>query len=218
MGLSNAAAIKWAGYSSVSPNAVDTQAYRISHHPGVQQAILEESQKLMRREGPKSIRTLVEIRDNKKNEPKDRTKAAIELLNRSGFHAISQHNVNVEHHLSEAETDRRILLAAKELGLSETEARKMLVAPGDFEKNSAGVYELAEAPKPEASPQQQRNNERRSARRKMSPEEAAADKERVRAEHAERLRKEYAAHQTTVTDAEFEEVEPDPLADLVDVL
>jgi hypothetical protein len=215
-GRNNTDAARMAGYSE---NGVDVAAHRLAHHPGIQAAILEEGQKLLRSQGPKSILTLVEIRDNLQNEAKDRMKAAVELLNRSGFTAVTQHNISVEHSLSEGEKDRRILALAAELGLSPAEAQKMLVSPQDMQRNAQGVYDLPTEPSPELPAeelaQRDRTNERRKTLRHMSPAEKQAAKAAARAEQAERLRQEYAAAQ--VTDAEFEET-GDPLADLADVL
>ena len=86
-GLTDLAAARAAGFRD--PNRY---AWHVAHNEGVQDAILEEGRKLMRSHGPKSILTLVEIRDNTELNAKDRLKAAIELLNRSGFHAVSEHH------------------------------------------------------------------------------------------------------------------------------
>jgi hypothetical protein len=219
LGINNTEAARMAGYSATSPTVLSVTAHRLAHTASVQAALVEESRKLLRSEGAKSVLTLVALRDDPEIDPKTRLKAAVEIANRAGLHAVSESHLTVEHHLSEAETDRRILALAAELWLSPDQAQKMLVAPADMARNAAGVFELTPAvPKPEASPQQKHANERRRARRKMSSEEAAADKAAVRAEHAERLRREYQEAQATVTDAEYTEVEPDPLADLADVL
>ncbi len=141
LGLNDTAAYAAAGFAPDRGHA-----HRLAHDERVQAAILEEGRKLMRAHGPKSILTLVEIRDNVEANDKDRIKAAIELLNRSGFHAVSEHHEHQHHYLSETEQDRRILALCAELGLSPDEARKMLVAPADFERNAEGVFELPAAP------------------------------------------------------------------------
>src|SRR5258706_148469 len=123
-GCSNAEATRLAGYSTRSENAVSVMAHQLAHNERIQAAILEEGSKLMRTEGPKSIRVLVEIRDNKKADDKVRMKAAVELLNRSGFQATTQHLVSVEHSLSDGEKDRRIIALCAELGIGKEEAQK----------------------------------------------------------------------------------------------
>lgn len=227
-GLSARQAAKFAGSQATTSASLGQTAYQLSHHPGVQQAIEEESRKLMRREAPRSIRTLIEIRDDKAASNKDRLKAAEMLLNRAGMNAVSESRLTVEHHnLSDAEKDREILRLAKELGLGEAEAQKLLIAPDDFKQNAEGVFEIAKPePKP-MEPRRETENETRRRRRSMTPEEIAEDKARVRAAHRESKKqwfdefwKQRRTGEAGVTDAEFEEVTPetDPLADLRNVL
>ena len=138
-GLSDVDAAQAAGYAEKS--AYD-HTWRIAQRDDVQAAILEVGKALLRGEGARSIRVMVQLRDNQAVKPEVRLKAAIELANRAGFHAVSESNLNVHHSLSEAEMDRRILALAAEMGMTETEARKMLIAPAEFRKNAAGVYEI----------------------------------------------------------------------------
>src|SRR5579872_2043027 len=84
LGMTSIDAAKAAGYSARSPHALGVVGSRLAHDDRIQAAILEEGQKLMRSEGPKSVHVLVAIRDDKQAAPKDRLKAATELLNRSG--------------------------------------------------------------------------------------------------------------------------------------
>lgn len=210
-GLTDTEAAKFAGYQlpRLYPNGFK-QAYRVAHHPAVQEAILEEGRKLMRAEGAKSIRTLVEIRDDEQVDAKDRMKAAIELLNRSGFHAVSEHHMSVEHHLSEGEMDRRMLSLAAELGLPEAEARKLLIAPTELKKNAEGIYEPEQNPEPkEVAPSTVRTRRFR-ARQRMAPEEAAADKAKARAEQSKRAKAEYKEAQRR---QEIIDVETAPIDD-----
>jgi hypothetical protein len=198
MGLSNVAAAKFAGYSDRSPNAADVNAYRLSHDQRIQDAILEEGRKLMRGEGAKSILTLVQLRDNPQIEAKDRIKCAVELLNRSGFNAVSEHHEHHHVHMSESEQDARILALCAELGLSPDEAKKMLIAPADMTRNAAGIFDLTPTePTPEPTPQRVRKTELQRIRRNASPEELQAHKEQIRADRVERLRSERAEHQAT---------------------
>lgn len=161
LGLTNTEAARLAGYSQRSPHSLEVTASQIAH-PRVQAALLEEGQKLMRSEGPKSIRTLVEIRDDKSATTADRAKAATELLNRSGFHAATQHNISVEVSLTDAQKDERILLLAKELGLVEGEARKLLIAPDKV--IDAEFTEVTPAPELSAEEQARRARQRSSPR------------------------------------------------------
>jgi len=215
-GLSNADAALAAGYS---PATASMQGSQIAGNPAVQAAILEEARKVIRSEAPRSVATLVAIRDDAEASPRDRIKCAQLLMDRGGLAAVVESHLTVTHQLSESEQDRKILQLAAELGLGPDQAKLLLVSPGDFFQNAEGVYELAgQEPKAEPSPQQHRNNETKRHRRVMTREEREADKERVRAEYAERMRQQY--WQGQATDAEFEELAPTEanLDDLKDVL
>lgn len=135
LGLNDMQAARFAGYADVNAHA-----YHVAHREDVQAAILEEGRKLMRTQGPASIHTLVAIRDDAEQAGRDRLKAAVELLNRAGFHAISEHHEHSHQHLTEGQMDKRILALAAELGMAPEEAKKMLIAPAEFKKNSQGVF------------------------------------------------------------------------------
>lgn len=188
-GLSNTDAAEKAGYSSRSPHALEVVGSRLAHEDRIQSAILEEGQKLMRSEGPKSVHTLVAIRDDKTAAPKDRLKAATELLDRSGFHAVTEHNVSVEHRLSDDEKDARMLALCAELGIDPTQAAKVLIAPADAKSVAARYENVLDAEFEEIEPareltdeerkveaKRERDNETRRLRRAMTPDELKAHK------------------------------------------
>jgi len=128
-GLSNRRAAQVAGYSATNDNVLDQSAYRLSHDPRIIAAIHEETKKLMHSEGANSIRVVVSIRDDLTADAPVRLKAALALMDRSGFNAVSEQRVSVEHTMSDAEMDRRILMLCSELGIGDAEARKMLIDP-----------------------------------------------------------------------------------------
>jgi phage terminase small subunit len=200
-GLSNTDAAEKAGYSSRSPHALETVGSRLAHDDRIQAAILEEGQKLMRSEGPKSVHTLVAIRDDKTAAPKDRLKAATELLDRSGFHSVTEHNVSVEHRLSDEEKDRRMLALCAELGMSPTDAQKLLIAPSKAQLVEAGTFqdaEFEEVHEPteaerKAAAKRERDNELRRARKNLTPEERRERTARTRKELSDRLKAQHAA-------------------------
>jgi hypothetical protein len=188
-GQPNHEAARMAGYSAASPHALSVVASRLAHDERVQSALLEEGQKLMRSEGPKSVHTLVEVRDDKRNAAKDRIKAATELLDRSGFHALSEHHLTVEHHLSDEQKDARIMALAAEMGLSQDEARKLLIAPGKEQASIVDAeFEVVQPP----DPQRERENDLQRKRRARSPEERAAHKEQLRQQRSERAKQRLA--------------------------
>jgi hypothetical protein len=181
-GMSNTNAAKAAGYSASTRESLRSNAYRLAHDGNIQNAIQEETRKLMRAEGPRSVRTLITIRDNPKSEDKDRLKAAVELMNRGGLNAVSEHHVVVEN-LTDAQKDQRILALARELGLPDTEAQKLLIDRADVV--DAEFTEVEPEPTPEQLARVERyhrlnENEKHNAREAMTPEELAAHREAVR--------------------------------------
>lgn len=130
-GCNAAEAARKSGYSNVKKGVAKVTAYRLVHTPAIVAAIQEEARKVMATEGPRSIKTLIELRDDKKGEAKDRLKAAVELLNRGGLNAVSEGHIRVDHHvrLTDAQKDARIISLAKELGLTSSETQKLLVDP-----------------------------------------------------------------------------------------
>ena len=190
-GCSNAEAARRAGYSKAKPGDAKVTAYRLAHTDEIQAAIIEESRKVISSEGPRSIKTLVDIRDDKTKEAKDRIKAAIELLNRGGLNAVSEHHLTVEHHMTDAQKDQRILALCQELGLPETAARKLLIAPDTIDAEFTEV-------EPEKTPEQierakrfARDNELRRLRSTMTPEELAAHKQKMRDNRRAELKARY---------------------------
>lgn len=202
IGANNTRAAQLAGYSDASAKGLNVTGHRLGHDPRVQAAILEESHKLMRSEGPNSIRTLVSLRDDAEVEPKDRIKCAVELLNRSGFHAITESIAHVEHHLSDREKDARILALCAELGIAADEARKMLIAPAASKDAIDAAYEVVPAEPPrelteeekQEAAKREHENEQRRARRAMTPEELAEHKAKMQRERIERSKREHAEH------------------------
>lgn len=192
-GLNDSNAARAAGFAE---SVAGHMAHQIAHREDVQRAVEEECRKLMKSEGPKSILTLVSIRDDKTAKAADRIKASTELLNRAGLHAITEHHEHQHAHVSEAEMDRRILALAAELGMSPDQAKLMLIAPSDFTKNADGVFEITPAEPPQLStdPRQVAKREARRRRAGMTPEEIEADKRRIQADRAEQLRRERAEH------------------------
>ena len=198
-GLSQIEAGRQAGFSARSPHALDVQSSRLAHDDRIQAAILEEGQRLMRTQGPKSIHTLVAIRDSKTASDKDRMAAAKDLLDRSGFHAISEQKVSVEHSLSDAEVDRRLAAIFAARGLDPAEGAKLLSDPAkgkDIIDAEYSEVEPAREPTPEEIAAQRvrdHENEMRNRRRAMSPEELAAHKAQKRQERSERAKLKHQA-------------------------
>jgi hypothetical protein len=91
-------------------------------------------------------------------------------LNRSDFSAVTQHNISVEHHMTDTERDRRIIALCNELGLPETEARKMLISPDKIQDAEFRVLEPEgelQAPPTEATAKRERKNDLLRERRRL---------------------------------------------------
>jgi hypothetical protein len=112
-GLSQAKAFEAAGYAPDPSNA-----YKLARKPGIQAALLELGHQVLRLSGADAIRVLGKLMLDASVEPKDRISCAKIILDRSGFIAVTKHEVAVEHHLSEAEVDRKLNQLAQELGLA----------------------------------------------------------------------------------------------------
>jgi phage terminase small subunit len=210
-GSNRAEAARRAGYSRNKQENAKVVAYGLWRRGDVQAAILEESRKVLRSEGPKSIRTLAEIRDNKTNEAKDRIKAAESLLNRGGLNSVSEHHHVVEHTLTDEQRDRRILSLARELGLSDGEAAKLLMAPENVV--DAEFVEVPKTPEQvERAERYERNNEReqQTARAAMTPEERERHKQAMRETRSLVAKARYEAAQEVqdweITEGEADEV------------
>lgn len=204
-GCSNAEAARKAGYSKNQPADAKVTGYQLAHQENIQAAIIEESRKVICSEGPRSIQTLVAIRDDKTKDAKDRLKAAIELLNRGGLNAVSEHHLTVEHKMTDAQKDQRILALCQELGIPQTEARKMLIAPDVIDAEFAEVPPAAPVTEKQAARRARlpRDNELRRKRQKMTPENLAAHKKAMRETRRATAKVRYAqAQQPRQTDIE----------------
>ena len=200
-GMSRARAAEASGYAADTPDLAKVTGYRLEHDPRIQDAIAELARGLMRSEGPRSIRTLVAVRDDPKAKHSDKIKAAEALLDRCGLGAISQHQHVVEHRLSEDQLDRRILELAKELGLGAEEAKKLLVDQSkviDAEFAEVAPAEPAEPPTAEQIAERERmdrENVRRRELRNATPEDKARLIAEAKAQRIAEQKAKYAAAQ-----------------------
>ncbi len=99
----NTLAAEMAGYSGTQGSR-KVQAYRLIHNPKVLAAIREEGERRLRSGAILGASVLIEIASDTMH--KDRFKAAVELLNRSGLLVETQHRVIVENDTRSAEQIR----------------------------------------------------------------------------------------------------------------
>lgn len=206
-----------AGYSDSSRATLSAQGHNLAHDPRVQAAILEESQKLIRTSGPMAIGVLVKIAKDETAANRDRVKAATEILNRGGFHAVSQHNVTVTHQ-TESEKEREIAALCAELGLDQNAQQKLLgkVIEAEF----VIVDPPSEiAPKVSASGRKITNPARTAEDRardrlhkRETPEEKAARRAVTREQQRAKAKAEYQAA-AALRGEDPPAAEPDPLED-----
>jgi hypothetical protein len=138
-GMTNAQAAIAAGYSEHSASSWGAQ---LAAREDVKAAMTAECRTIMHVLAPLAIRTVEDVMSDPQH--KDRLKAAAMILDRTGLHAVTETHSHTHQHLSEAEMDKRILALCAELGMSPDEAKKMLIAPAEFKKNSKGVFEATE--------------------------------------------------------------------------
>ena len=128
-GATHEAIARRAGYSASTSNSLKVQAHDNFASERVIAALHEEASKRLRSSAVLGASVLVEIAQDKGH--KDRLRAAEALLNRIGFHELSEHRVSVQHSdatgkaLTEriAEIARRLGVdPAKLLGVNAVEA------------------------------------------------------------------------------------------------
>ncbi|HEX3920064.1 MAG TPA: hypothetical protein VHW60_22225 [Caulobacteraceae bacterium] len=118
-GCSNAAAAQLAGYAG-NADVLKAQGWKLAHDDRVQAAMLEEARKYIRDSSVMAIDIIIEIARNPEVDPKDRLKAAVELLNRGGLNAVSEHKVTVERTLDDEALVERVKMFAGRLGIDAT--------------------------------------------------------------------------------------------------
>jgi membrane protein involved in colicin uptake len=103
------------------------------------------------------------------------------MMDRAGHSATLQSHLTVEHKLDEAQLDARIIAICAELGISESEAQKLLIDPSKIVDAEFSEVPRELTPKEiAAQAERDRENERRKELRRASPEERARLKREAR--------------------------------------
>lgn len=105
-----------AGYEG-NGNSLKVTAHRLAHDDRVQAAIIEEARKRLTTGTIAAVSYLVDVITSKAALDKDRLKAAQMLLDRGGIHAITEHNVKVEHTDNRSEKLAKLVVLAKAQGV-----------------------------------------------------------------------------------------------------
>lgn len=115
-----------AGYSATSRNSITVYSHRLMKDERILAAMNEEAGKRLKTGGLIGVAAVVKIALNESH--KDHLKAALALMNRTGFHELSEHKITVDD--KRPQTKREIIEATKnvlaELGMSADEASKFL--------------------------------------------------------------------------------------------
>lgn len=110
-------AAEQAGYSTESRGSLKVQAHRLWHDARIQEAIDEVGKRQFKGMVPFAIKTLALVRDNPQASGAERTKAAQLILDRGGFHGVTEHKMVVEHIADDPDQMKRIAAMAAMLGL-----------------------------------------------------------------------------------------------------
>jgi len=103
-GQNHSRAAAMAGSKASNPKSLAVSAHGLAHHPRVQAAMLEEASKHLGRMSLVATATVLDVLTNLQTEPKTRLKAAEMILDRTGLHSKSEHNINVTHDVGDRAT------------------------------------------------------------------------------------------------------------------
>lgn len=117
-GINHTRAALAAGYGNNNMDSASVQGHRLAHDDLILAAIHEESYRRLRSGAIMAVQTVLEVCNDRTAENKDRLKAAEMLMNRSGLHAVTEHNVKVERHdMTDEGMIKKIKLLAEKQGL-----------------------------------------------------------------------------------------------------
>jgi phage terminase small subunit len=135
-GCSYARAAREAGYSDVADGA-KVRGHHAAHNPAVQLAIREEAGKRLNSLSVVAATVMMDIMLDEAGDPKTKLKAAAAVLDRTGFAAAQ--NINVNKHVTDdsgAAIMARIKQLAEKHGL---DAQKLLGGPGPVDAEFSEV-------------------------------------------------------------------------------
>ena len=113
-GLDATKAAAAAGYTG-DRKTLKSTGWKLAHDTKVQEALREEASKLIRTHSVMAVGVMAEIAQDRHAAPRDRLRAAAELLNRGGL--SSEHKIVVEERASRADQIREAYRMAKGLGV-----------------------------------------------------------------------------------------------------
>lgn len=128
-----------AGYGNGNVESASVQGHRLAHDETILAAIHEEAHRRLRSGAVMAVQTLLEIANDQTAKHGDRLKAVEMLLNRSGLHAVTEHNIKVERHdVTDEGMIKRITLLAQKQGLDPAKllGSAGVVLEGEFQEVS----------------------------------------------------------------------------------
>jgi hypothetical protein len=126
-GGSGADAAALAGYKHANRQTLRSAASSLLRDERVQAAIHEESIKQLRADGPMALGVLRSIAKDKGVAPRDRIRAATEILSRGGFHATTEQHIQVDlTSMTDEELRRSALKIATDLGFDDAHKARLL--------------------------------------------------------------------------------------------
>lgn len=131
-----------AGYSTINNNTLAQGAYRLWHNPKIQAAIHEYAETGMHSLIPAAIAAMEEILKDKGH--KDYAKAAMTILDRTGFHATTEQRVVKVSDDSKLGKIERLVSLAKQMGI---DPKVLIGRASDVSAADMKVIEHWEAPK-----------------------------------------------------------------------
>jgi len=197
-----------AGYSPVTGNrnSLAVIGSTLARDERIAAACREELAKVRDAEASNSFHVLIRLRDDPCVDASVRRKCAIDILDRSGWGATSQHNINVVHE-TKPKTSEDIINEIRELGKNAGWTPKMIELSINhcYVKEDAAVIdaeyqevEPQDEPTPEelkAATAKDRANELRRLKRRMTPDEWEAHKAQTRADKSKQFKDQYRGQQ-----------------------
>lgn len=104
---------RMAGYYNGNDNALRVTAFRLAHDDKIQAAIVEQAGRRMKAGTIMATSALLSIASNQMH--KDQLRAAVEILNRTGLHAVSETKITHEHIMDDKQSIQRVVELARSL-------------------------------------------------------------------------------------------------------
>lgn len=140
-----------AGYGNGNAASAAVLGHRLAHDERILTAIHEEAHRRLRSGAIMAVQTLLEIANDQSAKHGDRLKAVEMMLNRSGLHAVTEHNVKVERYdVTDESMIKKIKLLAEKQGLDPVKllGSAGVLIEGEFAEVSKDTENFNTSPEP----------------------------------------------------------------------